>query len=219
MIIKDLSYTHYEGLQIIDELLVLNQYNLAYKLKPRWVIDIGAHIGAFSIPMALNILDLYGDGVVVAVEPVTINYRALVNDIVINGVKKIVKPVKVAVSINKGFIEVEWVGMRERAPSITMTQFLELIKDEGIDSIDLIKIDIEGAELDIITKDHEWLNRTRALVMELHPQVYGVKGVMKIVKVLKSKGFRVKQIERRIDTEYALRKWIKSIDVAPSQLL
>ncbi len=49
-------YTHYEGLQVINELLVSNQYNLAYKLKPRWVIDIGAHTGAFSILMALNIL-------------------------------------------------------------------------------------------------------------------------------------------------------------------
>jgi FkbM family methyltransferase len=189
-------YTHYEGLQVIDELLVLNQYSLACKLKPRSVIDISAHIGAFSIPMALNILDLYGDGVVVAVEPVTINYRALVNNIMINGVEKIVKPVKVAVSINKGFIEIEWIGMRERVPSITMTQLLELIKDEGINSIDLIKLDIEGAELDIITKDPEWLNSTKALVMELHPQVYGVKGVMKIARVLEKQGFKVKQIER-----------------------
>lgn len=81
-------YTHYEGLQVIDELLVLNQYSLACKLKPRSVIDICAHIGAFSISMALNILDLYGDGVVVAVEPVTINYRALVNNIVIMELRK-----------------------------------------------------------------------------------------------------------------------------------
>jgi len=211
-------YTHYEGLQVIDELLVLNQYSLACKLKPRSVIDISAHIGAFSIPMALNILDLYGDGVVVAVEPVTINYRALVNNIMINGVEKIVKPVKVAVSINKGFIEIEWIGMRERVPSITMTQLLELIKDEGINSIDLIKLDIEGAELDIITKDPEWLNSTKALVMELHPQVYGVKGVMKIARVLEKQGFKVKQIERKINTEYALKRWIKIVDIAPSQL-
>jgi hypothetical protein len=59
---------------------------------------------------------------------------------------------------------------------------LELIKDEGINSIDLIKIDIEGAELDIITEDLEWLNRIKALVIELHPQVYDVKGVMKSYK-------------------------------------
>jgi FkbM family methyltransferase len=144
-------YTHYEGLQVIDELLVLNQYGLAYRLKPRVVIDVGAHIGAFSIPMALNILDLYGDGLVIAVEPATINYRALVNNIVINGVEKIVKPIKVAVSLNQGSMEIEWIGMREHVPSTTMAQLLELIKSEGYSSIDLIKMDIEGAELDIIT--------------------------------------------------------------------
>ena len=40
-------YTHYEGLQVIDELLILNQYDLAYRLKPRVVVDVGAHIGGF----------------------------------------------------------------------------------------------------------------------------------------------------------------------------
>jgi hypothetical protein len=43
-------------------------------------------------------------------------------------------------------------GMRERVPSITMAQLLELIKNEGYNSIDLIRLDIEGAELDVITK-------------------------------------------------------------------
>jgi hypothetical protein len=28
-------YTHYEGLQVIDEILLLGQYHLAYRLKPR----------------------------------------------------------------------------------------------------------------------------------------------------------------------------------------
>lgn len=212
-------YTHYEGLQVIDELLVLNQYDLAYKLKPRTVIDIGAHIGTFSIPMALNILDLYGGGLVVALEPATINHCALVNNIVINGVEKIVKPIKAAVSINQGSLEIEWIGMRERVSSITMAQLLELIKTKGYNSIDLIKIDIEGAELDIITKDCEWLNYTKALVMELHPWIYGTEGVMEIIKILRGKGFKVKQIERKINTKYALRKWIKIIDIAPSRLL
>jgi FkbM family methyltransferase len=212
-------YTHYEGLQVIDELLVLNQYDLAYKLRPRVVIDAGAHIGAFSIPMALNILDLYGDGLVVAAEPVAVNYRVLVNNVVINGVEKIVKPIKAAVSLNQGSMEIEWIGMRERIPSTTMAQLLELIKSEGYSSIDLIKMDIEGTELDIITKDSEWLNHTKALVMELHPWIYGVEGVMKIIKYLRRKGFEVKQIERRINTKYALRKWIKTIDTAYSKLL
>ena len=212
-------YTHHEGLQVIDELLILNQYGLAYRLKPRVVIDVGAHIGAFSIPMALYILDLYGDGFVVAVEPATINYRALVNNIVINGVEKIVKPIKAAVSVNQSPIEIEWIGMKESVTSITMTQILEFIKSNGYNTIDLIKIDIEGAELDIITKDSEWLDHAKALVMELHPWVYGVDGMTKIVKALRRKGFSVKTIGRKVDTRHALTKWIKMVNLGPSQLL
>jgi len=100
-----------------------------------------------------------------------------------------------------------------------MAQLLELIKNEGYNSIDLIKMDIEGAELGIITKDSEWLNRTKALIMELHPWVYGTEGVVEIIKILRRKGFKVKQIRRRVLTKYALRKWIKIVDTAPSQLL
>jgi FkbM family methyltransferase len=212
-------YTHYEGLQVIDELLILNQYDLAYRLKPRVVVDVGAHIGVFSIPMALTILDLYGDGLVVAVEPATINYRALINNIVTNRVEKIVKPIKAAVSANQSPIEIEWIGTKESVASITMTQLLEFIKDYGYNTIDLIKMDIEGAELDIITKDPEWLDHTKALVMELHPWIYGIDGMAKIVETLRRKGFEMKQIERRINIKYAFRKWIKTTGTTSSKLL
>jgi hypothetical protein len=70
-----------------------------------------------------------------------------------------------------------------------------------------------------ISKDSEWLDHTKALVMELHPWVYGVDGMTKIVKALRRKGFEVKQIERRINTKYVLRKWIKTIGTTSSKLL
>jgi hypothetical protein len=110
------------------------------------------------------------------------------------------------------------IGVKELVASITMTQLLEYIKSNGYNTVDLIKMDIEGAELDIITKDSEWLDHTKALVMELHPWVYGIDGLAKIVETLRRKGFEVKQIERRINTKYAFRKWIKTIDTTYPKL-
>jgi FkbM family methyltransferase len=77
--------------------------------------------------------------------------------------------------------------MKELVASITMAQLLEFIKSNSYNTIDLIKIDIEGAELDIITKDFEWLDCTKALVMGLHPWACGVDGIAKIVQTLRRK--------------------------------
>ncbi len=120
--------------------------------------------------------------------------------------------------MNQSSIKIEWIGMKELVASITTTQLLEFIKSNGRNTIDLIKIDIESAELDIITKDSEWLDHTKALVMELHPWVYDVNGITKIVKTLRKKRFSVKTIVRKVDTRYALTKWIKMINLGPSQL-
>ena len=39
----------------------------------------------------------------------------------------------------------------------------------GFENIDLLKLDIEGAEREIFgTGDLDWMNRTRAIIIELH---------------------------------------------------
>jgi len=102
---------------------------------------------------------------------------------------------------------------------ITLAQLLEFIKSNGCNTIDLIKIDIENAELDIITKNSKWLDHTKALVMKPHSWVYNVDGTTKIVKTLRRKGFSVKTIRRKVDTRCTLTKRIKMINLGPSRLL
>ena len=51
-------YTHYEGLQVIDELLLLGEYAKVFELKPKTVIDISAYIGVFTV-MTGSILRLH----------------------------------------------------------------------------------------------------------------------------------------------------------------
>jgi len=132
-------FTHYEGLQVIDELLLLNQYGRALKLRPRVVVDLGAHIGVFTILIAKRILNTFNDGLVISVEPASVNYLALVNNLKLNHVEKIVLPIRRAVASKPGSIEVTWLDSRETVYTITLDQILNIIKKKGYNCMDLVK--------------------------------------------------------------------------------
>jgi hypothetical protein len=44
----------------------------------------------------------------------------------------------------------------------------ELVARAGGETVGLVKIDIEGAELDVFSADTTWLHRVDALAVELH---------------------------------------------------
>jgi FkbM family methyltransferase len=51
-------------------------------------------------------------------------------------------------------------------PTITIP---ELIREAGVPSIDILKIDIEGAEKELFSNDSsQWLPRVRLIIIELH---------------------------------------------------
>mgnify|MGYP000069243375 CR=1 FL=1 len=81
------------------------------------------------------------------------------------------------------------------------------------------KIDIEGAELDILTNNINWLKHVNVLVMELHPHVYGFKGLKDIIKNLKEQGFNLIQVENVISSKLAFLKFAKNMVPNPSWLV
>jgi FkbM family methyltransferase len=209
-------YTHFEGVQVIDEIFCLEEYRKAFEYSPCTVVDLGAHIGTFTLLATNIILNTHGDGLIVSVEPASINYVALLNNVRLNNVEKYVYPVRVAVASRPGLAEIEWIGMKERVKATTMQEIMDSV---GLDSVDLVKIDIEGAELEVLTSNNDWLERVDSIVMEIHPQVYGFTGVDKIIRSLREKGFYVKVVRNNIDTKLALEKWIRSIGPSPTWLL
>lgn len=44
----------------------------------------------------------------------------------------------------------------------------ELMREHGLESIDLLKVDIEGAEKEIFEKCSPWIDRVRAIAVEVH---------------------------------------------------
>lgn len=62
----------------------------------------------------------------------------------------------------------------------------ELSEEHGIDRIDVVKMDIEGAEAGIMAGNLDWLDRVGVLIIEIHRK-YVEPGP--IFKALESKGF------------------------------
>ncbi len=212
-------YTHYEGLQVIDELLLLGEYAKVFELKPKTVIDIGAHIGVFTVMIGKYIETTHKKGLILAVEPMTINYIPLLANISINKLHNNVIPIKAAVAPTEGTTTLSWIGVKEQVKTITMSHLLNLANSMQHKEIDVVKLDIEGAELEILRDGADWLKHVKAVVMELHPATYGYKGIKEIISILSRNGFVVSYISKEINTRRALQMWLYYISPNPPWLI
>jgi FkbM family methyltransferase len=71
-------------------------------------------------------------------------------------------------------------------PCLTMSQVLERL---NWPSVDLLKVDIEGAEESLFSHENQWLHNVKAIVMEIHPNTTPEK----IQDLLAPFGFRLRR--------------------------
>jgi FkbM family methyltransferase len=129
-----------------------------YHLKENDVVfDIGAHIGKYAIRVG-KMIGNGGKVFAIEIEPNT--YELLSRNIALNGLEKIVQPLKIAISnksgkadffISKGRSEVNSMHDKwgERI-EIQTTTIDELIEKNGLKKVNLIQMDIQGAEYEAI---------------------------------------------------------------------
>ncbi len=151
-----------------------SEYWLPSRFEPRSILDLGANIGTASIDFALR----YPQASITAIEPVAENFRLLQKNI---ASFPNIRALNVAVGKQDGRAAVygqghnlqmqlvsassEALGLEE----ITVRDLNGLLPELGITRIDLIKIDVEGAEYDILTSLHpDLLRRVKWIVGELH---------------------------------------------------
>jgi len=139
---------------------------------PRVIVDAGAHIGMASIAFAW----LYPRATIIAVEPEPSNFAALLRNV---APYKGIIPVEAAlwkedgevglgasqVHPKGGFQIIERGQTRVRA--VTMRT---LMRELGIHFIDLLKLDIEGAEKEVF-EACDWIESVRTIALELHDRV------------------------------------------------
>lgn len=156
---------------VLGALYMYNDNSDTYTLlkNTRVVVDAGAHIGIYTLKAARELLR---KGKVIAIEPHPENYRLLMRNIQINGYGNIV-PFDVALSDKDAMAKLfhspntlshslvfhhsnEWTWVETKTLD-------RLLNELGINYVNYIKLNIEGAELSALKGAQNTLNSARKL--------------------------------------------------------
>jgi FkbM family methyltransferase len=137
---------------------------------PRLIVDLGANVGYASVDFALR----YPEARVVAVEPEPSNVELLRRNVAglpVDVVEAAVWPRAAELELEE--TEIGHLGFRVREVSssdhgVSTVTIPMLMERQGWAQIDLLKIDIEGAELELLSEEAGWLERVRAISIEFH---------------------------------------------------
>lgn len=160
--------------QAFKKIFVEGEYAFSLGLTPRLILDGGANVGYSSVFFTHQ----YPEAVVVAIEPESENFQLLTQN---TALYKNIRPIQAALWPRKTELVMENTTGQPDAfrvseshssdsstiPAITI---MDLLGEMGLDRIDLLKLDIEGAEKELFEDPaaHQWLSRTQAIILELH---------------------------------------------------
>jgi FkbM family methyltransferase len=152
------------------------------------VLDVGANIGFYSIALGLRLKQLSSGAQLWAIEPITSNFKRLVEMIDINELEDIVKPVNCAFGNQEGEVlfHLESKANSETGNAVWikesnanflqtncisyMTKLDDFAIKNHITSCELIKLDIEGAELEFLQGASEFVSKFRPIIFsEFNP--------------------------------------------------
>jgi FkbM family methyltransferase len=151
------------------------EYDLDLGFVPRVVIDGGANVGYASVYFAQS----FPEALVLAVEPEPENFRLLVSNTTayrnIRCFNYALWPRRTRVAIenpgdNPDAFRVTEGADRSGSYTVQTISIPELLKQAGAESIDLLKLDIEGAEKELFEDESAaaWVALTRAVIVETH---------------------------------------------------
>jgi len=187
------------ALTIIEEIFFSRVYNpVDFEIRPGdIVVDIGANIGVFTLFAALRT-----EKKVYAFEPFPGNCRLLKANLSVNAIGN-VQCETAAISDKEGvgklflgsisgghlLFDLGAAKTQGRSVEVKTTTLKKTMDENGIDRIDLLKIDCEGSEGAILSSlPKEYLNRINRIVMEFHDNVSSLKHG-EIESILDAAGF------------------------------
>jgi FkbM family methyltransferase len=186
---KSLLVRDRSELQLYQQIFVKDEFQLtrfrqAVPLTKPMVLDVGANCGFFSI----RVLDEYPDATIHSFEPqkrlVTdfqkiITENRLVGHIIAHNAAMGRQEGKAVLYQNRSPISASLVQAKAGKRRVTCRDEVQVhclnafLPANGLTKIDILKIDVEGSELDVLEGATEVLNRIAFLFIETHPPFCG----------------------------------------------
>ena len=162
-------------IKIFEQIFVSQDYALPIKISPNFIIDGGANIGLASVFFRKK----YPNATILAIEPEKTNCDILRKNLKFYNQIKIIEA---GLWPRNGFLltkdkQVEHAAFQtiecKEKPdqndgvikAITLSSILE---EFNYPDVDILKLDIEGAEREVFSDYKDWLHKVNLLIVELH---------------------------------------------------
>jgi FkbM family methyltransferase len=161
-----------------EQIFLRRDYAFETSKVPRVIIDAGANIGLAAVYLA----NRYPDCTIIAIEPEASNYELMVRNV---APYKNIRPMHAALWHRNEKIQLvdphqgkwsfrtqsadsgdqDWGTLMGQVDAFTVD---EIMRRHGVEHVDVLKVDIEGAEVEVFSDTRAWIDRVDALVVELH---------------------------------------------------
>ena len=183
------------------------EYNcLTLLLKPPLrILDLGANIGMGSIFLST----LFPNAQFTCVEPDPRNLPLLTENLASNNIQASIYAS--AIGATPGNLELRFgsdptCSALENSPmhsldfktTVVVKTVENVLSEVGWDHVDLLKIDIEGSEDELLSKNNSWLEKINAIILEIHPNTTSEY----IASYLKPYGFNLRRIGWKTEPVY-----------------
>ena len=161
----------------IEKIFIYGEYESPFELAPRLIVDAGANVGMATLYYSHQ----YPDAKIVAIEPEPSNFKLLQHNCA--GLSN-VTPVQGALWPKNCGLKIEdltvdpWMFRVSEGPSgqngvsVMAITIQDILKRFHSDRIDLLKLDIEGAEFQLFSEGAEqWIDQIGSIAIELHDRI------------------------------------------------
>ncbi len=164
-----------------QQIFIDQEYDFQVDTPPEVIIDAGANIGLASIYFA----NRYPEAKIIAIEPERTNFELLKEN---TAPYSQIIPLQAALWNKNEEIDLidpgqgNWAFMtttgnpsdapphnaRHKVKALTIDQILQ---DYALAKVDILKIDIEGAEKEVFSDSSSWIDKVDSLIVELHERM------------------------------------------------